>query len=154
MATQFKNFIGGEWVSPSNGTYFEDRNSANVRDLIGDRLVRRKDAPADAMTREMGKGVAETRGDVQEASDAAYWQPKTQVGPLIHEPPAARSRRLSRSASAGCGHCSGGQAFAEPRLKDEWFYQPTSECDSFQFVRRSGRDQQRREVWLSSSIYR
>lgn len=39
----------------------------------GDLLTRRKDELAAAMTREMGKVLAETRGDVQEAIDTAYY---------------------------------------------------------------------------------
>ncbi|HEY7636862.1 MAG TPA: aldehyde dehydrogenase family protein [Gemmatimonadales bacterium] len=113
MAKTFKNFIAGEWVAPSNGAYFENRNPANVSDLIGrfpdsdrrdieaavrsarhgfalwsrtpppvrgdllrrvgDLLVERKEAIAAAMTREMGKVLAETRGDVQEGIDTAYY---------------------------------------------------------------------------------
>ena len=113
MAKTFMNFIAGEWVAPSNGTYFENRNPADTGDLIGrfpdssaadlsravaaaqrgflewsrtpapargevlrrvgDLLAKRKDVLAKAMTREMGKVVAETRGDVQEAIDTAYY---------------------------------------------------------------------------------
>lgn len=113
MAKTFKNFIGGAWVAPTTGTYFENRNPANTRDLIGrfpdsgprdmdaavrsakqgfqqwsrtpapargdilrrvgELLVERKDAVADAMTREMGKVLAETRGDVQEGIDTAFY---------------------------------------------------------------------------------
>jgi aldehyde dehydrogenase (NAD+) len=40
---------------------------------IGDILTRRKDEIADLMTREMGKPLAETRGDVQEGIDTAYY---------------------------------------------------------------------------------
>ena len=40
---------------------------------VGDLLVERKGAIADAMTREMGKVLAETRGDVQEGIDTAYY---------------------------------------------------------------------------------
>ncbi len=40
---------------------------------VGDLLVARKDAIADAMTREMGKVLAETGGDVQEGIDTAYY---------------------------------------------------------------------------------
>ncbi|WP_022834837.1 aldehyde dehydrogenase family protein [Salisaeta longa] len=40
---------------------------------IGDLLTERKAALAQAMTREMGKTVAETKGDVQEAIDTAYY---------------------------------------------------------------------------------
>ena len=35
MAKTFKNFIGGSWVAPSTGTWFENRNPADTRDLIG-----------------------------------------------------------------------------------------------------------------------
>ena len=40
---------------------------------MGDILTRRKDEIADLMTREMGKPLAETRGDVQEGIDTAYY---------------------------------------------------------------------------------
>src|SRR4029077_11196438 len=40
---------------------------------VGDLLVERKEAIADAMTREMGKRLDETRGDVQEGHDHAYY---------------------------------------------------------------------------------
>ncbi|MGH7499195.1 MAG: aldehyde dehydrogenase family protein, partial [Gemmatimonadales bacterium] len=113
MAKTFRNFIGGEWVAPQTGAYFENRNPADTGDLIGrfpdsdrrdidaavrsarrgfarwsktpapergdvlrrvgDLMVERKAALADAMTREMGKVLAETRGDVQEGIDTAYY---------------------------------------------------------------------------------
>src|SRR5919202_3276848 len=40
---------------------------------VGDILTRRKEEIADLMTREMGKPLAETRGDVQEGIDTAYY---------------------------------------------------------------------------------
>jgi alpha-ketoglutaric semialdehyde dehydrogenase len=40
---------------------------------VGDLLVERKAAIADAMTREMGKVLTETMGDVQEGIDTAYY---------------------------------------------------------------------------------
>jgi aldehyde dehydrogenase (NAD+) len=39
----------------------------------GDLMVKRKDEIADLMSREMGKPLAETRGDVQEGIDTAYY---------------------------------------------------------------------------------
>ena len=109
----FKNFVGGKWVAPSTGKYFDDRNPADTSDLIGkfpdsgprdvakavasakkgfaiwretpapvrgevlrragEILVERKEDLARAMTREMGKVVTETRGDVQEAIDTAFY---------------------------------------------------------------------------------
>src|ERR1700758_1024420 len=113
MTENFKNFIGGQWVAPATGAYFENRNPADRDDVIGcfprsgpddvaravasarrgfaqwsqtpapvrgeglhrvgDLLVQRKDAIPRAMTREMGKVVAETRGDVQEGIDTAHY---------------------------------------------------------------------------------
>src|SRR5438477_8602477 len=110
---EFKNFIAGDWVVPSTGEYFENRNPADWNDIIGrfrragpddvkraiasakrgfaewsktpapirgqvlqrvgQLLVERKDAIARAMTREMGKVLAETRGDVQEGIDTAHY---------------------------------------------------------------------------------
>src|SRR6476661_3300767 len=109
----FKNFIGGEWVAPSSGEYFANRNPADSSDVIGnfplsdardveravqsakrgfrewsrtpapargdvmrrvgEIMVARKEEIADLMTREMGKPLAETRGDVQEGIDTAFY---------------------------------------------------------------------------------
>src|SRR5690606_10927328 len=106
MAEKFRNFIGGEWVEPTTGEYFENRNPADTDDLIGlfprsgredleravasakvgfekwrstpapergailrrvgDIMTARKDEIARIATREMGKVLEETRGDVQE----------------------------------------------------------------------------------------
>jgi aldehyde dehydrogenase (NAD+) len=35
MPTTFKNLIAGRWVAPGTRSYFENRNPANTRDLIG-----------------------------------------------------------------------------------------------------------------------
>src|SRR5918996_1047813 len=35
MPKKFKNYIGGEWVDPAGGEYFENRNPADQNDLIG-----------------------------------------------------------------------------------------------------------------------
>jgi len=109
----FKNFIGGEWVAPVSGEYFENRNPADMSDIVGnfplsnaqdveravqsakrgfrvwsrtpapargdvlrrvgEIMVSRKDEIADLMTREMGKPLAETKGDVQEGIDTAFY---------------------------------------------------------------------------------
>jgi len=45
----------------------------DVLRAVGDLLSKRKDEIADAMTREMGKPLTETRGDVQEGIDTAYY---------------------------------------------------------------------------------
>src|SRR5918911_2293162 len=110
---KFNNFIGGKWVAPESGEYFDNRNPADRTDtigrfplsdrrdveravesarrgfarwrgtpapargdvlrIVGDLLSKRKEEIADAMTREMGKPLQETRGDVQEGIDTAYY---------------------------------------------------------------------------------
>src|SRR6187401_920775 len=45
----------------------------DVLRVVGDIMTKRKDEIADAMTREMGKPLTETRGDVQEGIDTAYY---------------------------------------------------------------------------------
>src|SRR5687768_4841495 len=44
----------------------------DVLRIVGDIMTKRKEEIADAMTREMGKPLTETRGDVQEGIDTAY----------------------------------------------------------------------------------
>src|SRR5260370_42301641 len=44
-----------------------------VLQRVGELLVARKEAIAKAMTREMGKVLAETRGDVQDRIDTAFY---------------------------------------------------------------------------------
>jgi alpha-ketoglutaric semialdehyde dehydrogenase len=106
------NFIGGEWLPAASGRTIEDRNPADVDDVVGvfpgsgredvdaavaaarkaypawrdtpaprraeilynagAILTRDKEKLARLMTREMGKVLAETRGDVQEAIDMAF----------------------------------------------------------------------------------
>src|SRR5690349_11079518 len=113
MPDTFKNFIAGDWVAPSTGAYYENRNPAawdevigcfprsgpddvakavasakrgfaawsrtpapargEVLHRVGDLLAQRKEDIARAMTREMGKVLAETRGDVQEGIDTAQY---------------------------------------------------------------------------------
>ena len=113
MTKTFQNFVAGAWCAPASGDYFENRNPADTRDLIGrfplsdasdvdravasaqrgfeqwrrmpapargdvlrrvgDLLAQRKEELADVMTREMGKPLTETRGDVQEGIDTAYY---------------------------------------------------------------------------------
>lgn len=113
MADRYLNHIRGEWVPAESGEFFENRNPADVNDLVGlfpksssadvDRAVEaagaaydewrltpapkrgeilyrlglilqdRKEEIARLMTREMGKIIKETRGDVQEGIDTAFY---------------------------------------------------------------------------------
>ncbi|HEY3293917.1 MAG TPA: aldehyde dehydrogenase family protein [bacterium] len=110
---KYQNFIAGKWCDASSGEVSENRNPANIEDLIGtfprsgpadvDRAVKsakkafewwrlvpppqkaqlffrlveimkeRKEKFAFDMTREMGKPIFETRGDVQEGIDTAFY---------------------------------------------------------------------------------
>ena len=110
---EYRNYIAGEWVAPKSGSYIENRNPADTRELVGrfpasnaedveravgvaaeafqrwrkvpaprraeilfkagEILIQRKEAFATDMTREMGKVLKETRGDVQEAIDMTYF---------------------------------------------------------------------------------
>jgi alpha-ketoglutaric semialdehyde dehydrogenase len=112
-ARVYKNFINGEWVTPSGGRSHLNHNPANTAEVIGEfplsseadidaavaasrqgyhtwrlvpapkraeilfraaeLLVKRKEEFSRDMTREMGKVLAETRGDVQEAIDMTYY---------------------------------------------------------------------------------
>jgi acyl-CoA reductase-like NAD-dependent aldehyde dehydrogenase len=110
---EYLNYIAGEWVAPKCGSYIENRNPADTRELVGcfpastaedvevavsvaaeafqkwrkvpaprraemlfkagELLIQRKEEFARDMTREMGKVLKETRGDVQEAIDMTYF---------------------------------------------------------------------------------
>lgn len=110
---EHRNYIAGKWFPPASGEYIDNRNPADIREVIGrfpastsediDRavsaaadaypkwrrvpapkraeilfkageiLIRRKEEFAVAMTREMGKVLNESRGDVQEAIDMTYF---------------------------------------------------------------------------------
>src|SRR5579883_1467459 len=112
-AETYLNYIGGEWVESAGGEFFENRNPADTRELIGrfprsteedvnravaaaadaaaawrktpaprraeilfrlgSILIENKDRFAREMTREMGKVLKETGGDVQEAIDCTFY---------------------------------------------------------------------------------
>jgi acyl-CoA reductase-like NAD-dependent aldehyde dehydrogenase len=113
LAEKYLNYVGGQWVAAESGEFFENRNPADTRDLVGlfpksssvdvekavaaaaaaydawrltpapkrgealmrlgRILVERKEEIARLMTREMGKILKETRGDVQEGIDTAFY---------------------------------------------------------------------------------
>src|SRR5215207_1478839 len=113
VVKKYPNYIGGEWVAPQSGEWFEDVNPADTRDVIGrfpvstredvgaavsaaraaadkwrrlpaprraeilfrlgEILIRNKERFSREMTREMGKVLKETGGDVQEAIDCTYY---------------------------------------------------------------------------------
>ena len=57
MAKTFKNFIGGKWVAPATGRYFQNRNPADTNDLIG-RFPESGKADIDAAVKSAREGYA------------------------------------------------------------------------------------------------
>ncbi|MBV9773265.1 MAG: aldehyde dehydrogenase family protein [Gemmatimonadetes bacterium] len=168
MAEKHKNFIGGEWVEPATGEYFENRNPARQSDLIGlwprsgredvehavaaakkgfetwrltpapergailkqvgDLLVERKDEIARAATREMGKTVAETRGDVQEGIDTAYYAATEGRRLFGHTVPSELRSKWAMSFRRPIGICGLITPFNFPLAIPTWKMFPALVC--------------------------
>jgi aldehyde dehydrogenase (NAD+) len=166
--TTFKNFIGGAWVAPSTGQYFENRNPADQHDLIGqfpasgvadieaavasaergfaqwkrtpapargdilrrvgDLLAARKEELADIMTREMGKPLAETRGDVQEGIDTAYYAATEGRRLFGHTVPSELANKWAMSMRRPIGICGLITPFNFPLAIPTWKAFPALLC--------------------------
>jgi aldehyde dehydrogenase (NAD+) len=168
MAQQFRNFIGGCWVEPASGEYFENRNPADWQDLIGlwprsnwtdvnravesaergfaqwrrtppplrgevlrkvgDLLTARKEEIARAMTREMGKVLAETRGDVQEGIDTAYYAASETRRLFGHTVPSELRDKWAMSWRRPIGVCGLITPFNFPLAIPTWKSFPALAC--------------------------
>ncbi|HEX8276378.1 MAG TPA: aldehyde dehydrogenase family protein [Longimicrobiaceae bacterium] len=168
MAEKFKNFIGGQWVEPATGEYFENRNPAKQSDLIGlfprsgredvdraveaarkgfeewrltpapargdvlrrvgDLLSARKDEVARAATREMGKVLTETRGDVQEGIDTAYYAGVEGRRLLGHTVPSELRNKWAMSYRRPIGVCGLITPFNFPLAIPTWKMFPALVC--------------------------
>ncbi|HEU4451995.1 MAG TPA: aldehyde dehydrogenase family protein [Longimicrobium sp.] len=168
MADKFKNFIGGQWVEPSTGEYFENRNPAKQSDLIGmwprsgredvdravaaaseafpawsrlpapargdilrrvgDLLTARKDEVAKAATREMGKVLTETRGDVQEGIDTAYYAGVEGRRLFGHTVPSELANKWAMSVRRPIGVCGLITPFNFPLAIPTWKMFPALVC--------------------------
>jgi len=168
MADKFKNFIGGQWVEPSTGEYFENRNPAKQSDLIGmwprssredvdravaaardafpgwsrlpapargdilrkvgDLLTARKDEVARAATREMGKVLTETRGDVQEGIDTAYYAGVEGRRLFGHTVPSELANKWAMSVRRPIGVCGLITPFNFPLAIPTWKMFPALVC--------------------------
>lgn len=164
----FKNFINGQWVEPTTGEYFENRNPADTDDLIGmfprsgsedvdravasaargfemwrqtpaplrgdilrrvgDILVSRKEEIASLMTREMGKPLAETRGDVQEGIDTAYYAAVEGRRLFGHTVPSELRRKWAMSYRRPIGVCGIITPFNFPLAIPTWKMFPALVC--------------------------
>lgn len=168
MTTTYKNFIGGQWIAPSTGAHFENRNPADQRDLIGlfpasgaadidaavasarrgfeiwkrtpapargdvlrrvgDLLAARKEELADLMTREMGKPLAETRGDVQEGIDTAYYAATEGRRLFGHTVPSELANKWAMSMRRPIGVCGLITPFNFPLAIPTWKAFPALLC--------------------------
>ena len=168
MATTYKNLIGDQWMVPSTRRYFENRNPADTRDLIGrfpdsgpadvDRAVKvaseafekwrsvpapvrgdllrrlgdllavEKESLADGMTREMGKVLAETRGDVQEGIDTAYYAASECRRLFGHTVPSELREKWAMSWRRPIGVCGLIAPFNFPLAIPTWKMFPALAC--------------------------
>jgi len=165
---QFKNFVAGEWVAPVGGEYFENRNPADMSDVvgqfplsgaadveravesawrgfelwrrtpapargdvmrrIGDLMVKRKEEIADQMTREMGKPLTETRGDVQEGIDTAYYAAGEGRRLFGHTVPSEMRNKWAMSYRRPIGVCGIITPFNFPMAIPTWKMFPALLC--------------------------
>jgi alpha-ketoglutaric semialdehyde dehydrogenase len=168
MTTTYRNFIGGQWIAPSTGDWFENRNPADQSDLIGlfpasgpadidaavasarrgfetwkrtpapargdvlrrvgDLLATRKEELADIMTREMGKPLAETRGDVQEGIDTAYYAATEGRRLFGHTVPSELANKWAMSMRRPIGVCGLITPFNFPLAIPTWKAFPALLC--------------------------
>jgi len=168
MAKTYKNFIAGQWVAPSTGRHFQNRNPADTTDLIGrfpdsgkddvnaavasarrgfdlwskvpapargdvlrrvgDLMSARKEMLADAMTREMGKVLTETRGDVQEGIDTAYYAATEGRRLFGHTVPSELRQKFAMSVRRPIGPCGLITPFNFPLAIPTWKAFPALLC--------------------------
>ncbi len=166
--TNFKNLIGGKWVSAHSRKTFENRNPAKNRDLVGTfpssdtrdvsdavaaakeafkswRLVpapkraeilfrageilgERKEQYARDMTREMGKVLEETRGDVQEAIDTAYYMAGEGRRMFGNTTPSELQNKFAMSVRMPVGVCGMITPWNFPMAIPSWKLLPAIVC--------------------------
>jgi alpha-ketoglutaric semialdehyde dehydrogenase len=173
-----KNLINGEWVEARNGRAFENRNPANVGELVGmfpasteddvnqaveaaqeaykkwrlvpapkraeilfraaELLVKRKDDLARAMTREMGKILAETRGDVQEAIDMSYYMAGEGRRLFGQTTPSELSNKFAMSVRQPIGVCGLITPWNFPMAIPSWKMMPALVCGNTVVIKPAG----------------
>jgi aldehyde dehydrogenase (NAD+) len=167
-ATIYNNYIDGSWIPSASGETFENRNPANVDDLIGvfqkstrrdveaaldaaarayetwrlvpaprraeilfkaaQLIVERKEQFARDMTREMGKVLNETRGDVQEAIDMTFYiagEGRRMFGQTV---PSELRNKFAMSVRQPLGVCSIITPWNFPMAIPSWKIVPALVC--------------------------
>jgi len=95
---------------------------------VGDLLAARKDDIADLMTREMGKPIAETKGDVQEAIDTAYYAATEGRRLFGHTVPSELSAKWAMTMRRPIGVCGLITPFNFPLAIPTWKAFPALLC--------------------------
>ena len=95
---------------------------------IGDLLVSRKEELADLMSREMGKPLAETRGDVQEGIDTAYYAAVEGRRLFGHTVPSELRNKWAMSYRRPIGVCGIITPFNFPLAIPTWKMFPALVC--------------------------
>ncbi len=95
---------------------------------VGDLLVARKEEIADLMTREMGKPLAETRGDVQEGIDTAYYAATEGRRLFGHTVPSELREKWAMSFRRPIGVCGIISPFNFPLAIPTWKLFPALVC--------------------------
>ncbi|MCB0713155.1 MAG: aldehyde dehydrogenase family protein [Ignavibacteriae bacterium] len=94
----------------------------------GDILNRQKDDLARAMTREMGKPVFETKGDVQEAIDTAYYSATETRRLFGYNAPSEMPNKMNLSFRMPIGVCGIITAWNFPMAVPSWKIFPALAC--------------------------
>jgi alpha-ketoglutaric semialdehyde dehydrogenase len=100
----------------------------DVMRRIGDLMVKRKDEIADLMTREMGKPLTETRGDVQEGIDTAYYAATEGRRLFGHTVPSEMKNKWAMSFRRPIGVCGIITPFNFPMAIPTWKMFPALLC--------------------------
>jgi aldehyde dehydrogenase (NAD+) len=95
---------------------------------VGDQLSERKELIARAMTREMGKVLAETRGDVQEGIDTAYYAASECRRLFGHTVPSELRRKWAMSSRRPIGVAGLITPFNFPLAIPTWKMFPALAC--------------------------
>ena len=100
----------------------------DVMRRIGDVMSKRKDEIADLMTREMGKPLNETRGDVQEGIDTAYYAASEGRRLFGHTVPSELRNKWAMSFRRPIGVCGIITPFNFPMAIPTWKMFPALLC--------------------------
>lgn len=95
---------------------------------VGDLLTERKEGIADAMTREMGKVLDETRGDVQEGIDTAYYAASECRRLFGHTVPSELREKWALTYRRPIGICGMVTPFNFPLAIPTWKIFPALAC--------------------------